>query len=99
MAQKITLYLKEWRKAAKLTQEKLAEKIDMSAPHISNLERGVSDVTGEMLVKLAGALNCEPHDLITRRPTDGVSVLDIWREVPDQYQSIAIDILRVLSKK
>lgn len=46
-----------------MTQEKLAEKIDMDIPNLSNIENGKRFVTSENIEKLAKALNVKVRDL------------------------------------
>lgn len=46
----------ERRKALKMTQEELAEKIDVSIPMISNLEQGKKAIRPENLVKICSVL-------------------------------------------
>lgn len=45
------------RKFLKITQESLAEQVDISNPHLSNIERGVTKVSLPTLVLIANALN------------------------------------------
>lgn len=62
-------YIKEWRKRRLLTQERLAERIGMSTPSVSRVERGEQPYSEPMLTAIAEALNCEPADLL-RPPSD-----------------------------
>ena len=55
--------LQEIRKTKGFTQEKLAEKIGVDTPHISNIERGKYFVTAETLENIATALSIQPKDL------------------------------------
>ncbi|MDE3068757.1 MAG: helix-turn-helix transcriptional regulator [Verrucomicrobiota bacterium] len=54
------------RKKANLTQEKLAEKADLSAIFISRVERGKESPSVDSLVKIAGALGARVHDLVRK---------------------------------
>ena len=50
--------VKEYREKAKMTQEELAEKSEVSRNTISSLETGANtNVTYEIMVKIAKALN------------------------------------------
>jgi transcriptional regulator with XRE-family HTH domain len=51
------------RKSKKLTQEKLAEIINLDTPNLSNIERGKRFVSSETLEKIIKALNIEASDL------------------------------------
>ncbi len=48
--------VKEARKKAKLTQEELAQKVDLKRPHISRIERAETDVRISTLQKIAQGL-------------------------------------------
>lgn len=47
------------RKEAKITQEQLAEKIDVTVGYVSQCERGISKINLEKLSEIADALNCD----------------------------------------
>lgn len=49
--------IRKARKAAGLTQEKLAERIDVSHQYISDFERGLVGVAVPTVIKLSNALN------------------------------------------
>jgi transcriptional regulator with XRE-family HTH domain len=51
------------RKRAKLSQEKLAEKADLSTVFISRVERGKESPSVDSLVKIAKALGVRVRDL------------------------------------
>lgn len=51
------------RKAQRLTQEKLSEKIGLDTPNLSNIECGRRFMTSETLEKIAKALNVHEYDL------------------------------------
>ena len=55
--------LQELRKSLGLTQEAIAEKIDMDIPNLSNIENGKRFMTPENIEKIAKALNAEVKDL------------------------------------
>lgn len=56
--------VKKLRVAKKLTQDKLAEKINLSTPHMSHIETGNTKVSLPTLVLLANALDCTVDDLL-----------------------------------
>lgn len=55
--------IKELRVKNKLSQEELAEKIDIAERNLSKIECGVNFIRAEKLGKLADALNVKPKDL------------------------------------
>jgi transcriptional regulator with XRE-family HTH domain len=52
-----------YRKAAALTQEELAEKVDLDNAYVSDLERGKCNISVFSLMRLAKALNVQVGDL------------------------------------
>ncbi|MCL2087502.1 MAG: helix-turn-helix domain-containing protein [Oscillospiraceae bacterium] len=57
--------IKAARLAAKLTQEQLAERINLSNGHCAHVERGTTKVSLSALVDIANALNTTPDKLLT----------------------------------
>lgn len=55
--------LKELRKARKLSQEQLAEKIDVAQNTLSYIENGDNFFTAETLTKIINTLDIEPREL------------------------------------
>lgn len=64
------LFVREWRKHRGLTQEALAARAGVTQGLISHLENGRTDFTGNLLARLAEALQCNPADLLIRTPSD-----------------------------
>ncbi len=56
--------LRERRKQAGLTQEKLALEADVQRNYVSLIERGVHQPTINIIFKLAVPLGCKPSDLV-----------------------------------
>lgn len=63
LKEKFGLRLQELRKSLGLTQESIADKIDMDTPNLSNIENGKRFMTPENIEKIAKALNVEVKDL------------------------------------
>jgi transcriptional regulator with XRE-family HTH domain len=61
--------IKQIRKAAKLTQESLAEKAGLSVEYISRLERGLSQPSFKTLEALAKSLNVNAKDFFDFKGT------------------------------
>lgn len=56
--------IKKLRISKKMTQDKLAEQINLSTPHMSHIETGNTKVSLPTLVHLANALGCTVDDLL-----------------------------------
>jgi len=61
--QQLGTKIKEARKARRLSQEQLAEKIDIESKHVSRIEVGTSYPSLQRLEKIALALNVSIKDL------------------------------------
>lgn len=55
--------IQEYRKKRGLTQEELAEIIDISPHYLSALERGVYNIKLEILVSILNALDCSADEV------------------------------------
>jgi len=60
----IGVRVKNFRKERNLTQEKLAELIDVSVPYMSNIETGKKKLSMKVLVNLSCALDVTPDELL-----------------------------------
>ncbi|MDI2113045.1 helix-turn-helix domain-containing protein [Commensalibacter nepenthis] len=66
-------HLKEWRKHFKLSQEKLAEKLDSTQPTIMRWESGTMAIDDETFEKIAKTLGIEPIKLMVS-PKDASTI-------------------------
>ena len=57
--------IKELRKIKGLTQEELAEKMEIDQRNLSKIECGNNFITAETLAKILSALDIEPSELFT----------------------------------
>lgn len=87
-------FIKAWRKFRHFTLVQLAERLDVTAGTLSQLERGNTQYTQPMLEALAEALNCEPSDLITRDPKSSMGVMLIWDQIPETDRAKALQVLK-----
>ena len=69
--------VKELRRKQNLTQEALAEKLDISASFLGHIERGTRIASLETLVKLCIALDTDPNYLLA------ASTGSLSRRVPE----------------
>jgi len=76
--------IKAIRKREKLTQEKLAEKMDINSKYLSSIERGLENPTLDTLINLSESLEVEMDEFFThieiedpaKRKTMIISLLD-----------------------
>ena len=89
-------YVREWRKHRNLTQERLAERTPFTTGAISQLETGHTSYTQPMLEALAVALDCLPGDLLSRNPLKDGTVVQLFNDLPEDKQRVAIEMLKAL---
>ena len=57
--------IRKYRKLAGLTQEKLAERIDINPVYMGQIERGYRVPTVDVLLRMARALKVHLHDIVS----------------------------------
>jgi len=94
--------LRKKRRKKGLTQEKLAERAKMSLQYLALLEMGRKFPSGEMLERLANALEIETYELLAVAPSAGneLELLrnDIIFEVKTLNETLANDIAEKVTK-
>lgn len=60
----LDLNIRTLRKERKLTIAQLADRVGVSTPHMSEVERGVKNVNNHLLARIASALDVPPEALI-----------------------------------
>ena len=73
--QEIGMRIAELRRAHKLTQEALAEKLNVTAKYISHVERGCSSLSVKSLVELSRIFDCGIDYIIFGASMDRTSAL------------------------
>jgi len=91
------LFLKEWRKHRQLTQEQLADRLDIDRTIVSKIERGKLQYSQGFLEAAAEALMCEPADLIVRDPTTPERIWSVWDTIPEHERERALTILKTFA--
>jgi len=94
--------LKKIRRKRGLTQEKLSEKANMSIQYLALLELARKFPSGEMLERLANALDIETYELLAVAPSanNELELLrkDIIYEVKTLNENLANDISKKVIK-
>ena len=90
MGKRITLE----RKKLNLTQEKLAEKVEVAPSYISEIERGTSICSLAVLVKIATELNLNFDYLIVGVNDSNVEgkFKKLLNEIPEENHKLFIDL-------
>lgn len=80
--------VQERRKAAGLTQEELAERLNVDKQHISRIERGINAASIDLLVDLSGVLNVSTGYLLSGKEVDKEDVKGRLESVIEQLEGI-----------
>lgn len=90
--------LRAWRKFNKMTQQELADAVGTAKSVISDLERGVVQLSDKWLRRLAPALKTQPGHILDYDPADLDSdIIDIWSRIDTVNKPQAVRILRALT--
>lgn len=93
--------IKSLREAKDWTQEKLAEKMDISSNYLSSIERGKENPTFDMLTKFAEALKVEMWEMFDFGHEVGVKELKdtltkFMKEADEEKLRAAVKLLRAV---
>lgn len=97
----IGLRIRNRRKELKLTQEQLAEEIDLTATYIGAIERSTSKCSIETLVKIANALNLNMDFLLFGTTVKNIDLRfsELVNELPKEKQKLFIELCEAIAEK
>ncbi len=95
--------LKKARKDKHLTQEQLAEKIDVSIAFLSRIERGSSQINLKRLSQICQILDVTEGDILNGSSSKSTKYLnsefaDLLRNCSAQKQKLIYDIAKVIAE-
>ena len=95
--------IQEIRKAKKLTQEQLAEMVDLSPSYISAVERGAKTPKPETLIELANTLGASADDLLgdvvnASIKSSASELSERIENLPKERQRVILEIVRILTE-
>jgi transcriptional regulator with XRE-family HTH domain len=91
-------FIREWRKHRMLTLEQLGERTEMTASHLSMLERGQRAYTQETLERVAEALTTDAASLLMRNPADQDAIWSVWEQAKPSERRQIVELAKVLIK-
>lgn len=91
-------FIREWRSHRGLTLEQLADRLEMTASHLSMLERGQRGYTQETLEALASALQTDAASLLMRNPEDPEGMWSVWDQAKPGERKMIVDIAKTVVK-
>jgi transcriptional regulator with XRE-family HTH domain len=87
--------LRAWRKFNRMTQQELADQVGTAKSVISDLERGVVQLSDKWLRKLAPVLKTQPGHILDYAPEDlDNDIIDIWSHIDKDDRQQAARVLR-----
>ena len=87
-----------YRKKAEITQQKLAEEMDLSVSYIGQIERGITKISLERLYQVANILNVDVVFLLSPNDLDNsnlanAQISEIIKNLPSEFISYLSYIL------
>ncbi len=95
---KIGEKIKHFRRAKGMSQEVLAEKVDISTTHLSHIETGNTKLSLQVFVDIANALEIRTDDLLTDRVSGRHAALDELAEVLDSCSTLQVRVITDMVK-
>lgn len=89
-------FIREWRQFRNLTLEQLAEQLDMTASHLSMLERGQRGYAQDTLEAVAKALQTDAASLLVHNPADPEAIWSVWERAKPGERRQIIEIAKTL---
>ena len=91
--------IKYYRKLKRLTQEQLAEQLDLSLGFISQVERGVTKMSLDPLIDLCDSLDCSAGDILDNAQAGSSNkqtndFLALYEQLPQRDQALFYHMLK-----
>ena len=93
--------MKTQRKLMHLTQEQMAERLDISIKHYSEAERGIIGLSVENLIKVSEILGISLDYLLKGISIDypiPVRIIEIYKKCPDDKKNLLLELLELEAK-
>lgn len=91
-------YIKQWRKFRGLSQQDMADLLDISHTTFGRIERGLSPYHQRFLEAVAEALQCKVADLLLRDPLKPEAIWSIWDQLTEPQQAQAVAMLDAMMR-
>lgn len=95
--------IKEKRKFKSMTQETLAEHLDVSVGYISQLERGITHINLDTLSNISIALGCDITEFLTDVTISGETflsseIINVFNTLNDRHRKMLLEIAEILKR-
>lgn len=91
-------FIRQWRKFRGLTQEQLADRIGISRPQLSKVEKGARKYDQAFLEAAAEELRCDVADLLVRDPTAPEGIWSIWDTLNPVERAQVVEVAKALKR-
>jgi transcriptional regulator with XRE-family HTH domain len=97
------VYIRQWREYRELSQEQLADRLEMSAAQLSRIETGKQGYTQDFLEACADALRTDVPSLLMRDPlredpSDPNSIWSLWDHAKPGERRLIVNIAKTVTK-
>ena len=100
LSKQVGLSIAKYRQQSGLTQNEVAEKLNIGYEAVSRMERGIVMPTVERLVELAEIFDCEAADLLTqssnRIEDQSAQIKSLLSDLGEQDRLLLLDIITKL---
>ncbi len=79
--------IRQKRKEKGLTQDKLAERLDVSIGYVSQVERGITKISLDLLARICAELICDIAELVTGSANESPAYLE--EEFAELFRSLS----------
>ena len=99
----IGLRIKSKRKELCLTQEMLAEELDVTVGYVSQFERGITKLSLDKLAEISGSLNCDISYFVTGSALENENylqgeLLDKFSKLSTEQKNYTVGFMYVMLK-
>jgi transcriptional regulator with XRE-family HTH domain len=91
-------FIRQWREHRHMTLEQMAGRLDMTASHLSMLERGQRGYTQETLEAIAEALQTDVASLLMRDPSSAEAMWSLWDQALPGQRRVIEDLAKTIIK-
>lgn len=97
------IFVRQWREFRGLSQETLADRLDMSAAQLSRIETGKQPYTQDFLEAAAEALMADVPTLLLRDPSkddpnDPNSIWSLWDHAKPAERRLIVGLAKTVTK-
>ena len=95
--------IKQKRKTKGITQEVLAEKLDVTIGYVSQVERGITKISLDLLGEIAPILECDVAELISESSIHSdryleTELVEEFRKLNDKKRKYILTIVRMTNE-